>query len=98
MAVFSTMQNKLLKLRASEPREKPIHINSQCEECNSKLVMFDKFYQLEVDSTDEPLEDTIWYDEWVCPKCQDGIVMDWPKDEFVSVIREEVDNLKQNNQ
>jgi hypothetical protein len=22
----------------------------------------------------------VWYDEWVCPECLDGVHMDWPEE------------------
>ena len=72
--------NQLKRFRANDPREKPIYINVNCEECNTALVLFDKFNMNKYSEiVEEPLEGTLWYDEWVCPRCQDGILMDWPR-------------------
>lgn len=53
-------------------RVEPLYIKPNCTQCKTKLMLEDLFYTPNC-STYE-----IWYDEWVCPKCQDGVIMDWP--------------------
>lgn len=53
------------------PRDKPFFIDDDCDECGETLVLGDVLEGNE----------QIWYDEWVCPKCQNGIFMDWPPEE-----------------
>ncbi len=60
---------------AADPREggKPAYIAADCPTCNTKLVLLDH-----IEHPTMP-EDQIWHDEWTCPKCQDGIWLDWPE-------------------
>lgn len=44
----------------------PYYIDSDCPECGTELVQ----------DTEAVLEG--WYDEWLCPECDDGVHMDWP--------------------
>lgn len=47
------------------PGGEPYYIDNDCPECGTALVLADDT---------EP----VWHDEWVCPQCDDGILMDWP--------------------
>ena len=29
----------------------------------------------------------VWYDEWECPRCQTGILMDWPEEAFKELAK-----------
>ena len=69
---------------AADEREEPYYIDTECPECNEELVLYDslsdetlsesgKLGGNTADSADE-----IWYDEWVCPDCLDGIHLDTP--------------------
>lgn len=71
----------------AEPRNgEPYYIGSQCSDCGTALVLYDSLStdQLEesetlgVPSSDN--DDVIWHDEWVCPRCLDGIHLDAPED------------------
>lgn len=53
----------------SDSRDEPHFIDNECE-CGATLVQWDDHY----DTDREP-----WYDEWVCPNCEDGVHMDWPE-------------------
>lgn len=71
---------------SSKYRSKPIHIQTHCENCGTELMLYDRYHKkltygekyMDVNFTD----DAIWYDEWVCPTCRDGIRMDWPEGEL----------------
>lgn len=47
-------------------RNHPLHINHKCFDCHTTLISFDE----------------VWHDEWYCPKCQDGIHIDWTIEDF----------------
>lgn len=75
------------RLPASEEREEPAHIDSNCPSCNAVLVLYDelplkKFRESEDLGPPPEGDEEIWYDEWVCPECLDGIRMDWPDSTF----------------
>lgn len=48
------------------PNDEPYYIDSLCPVCGHRLEYLD--------------EDSGWYDEFVCPNCDDGIHMDWPEE------------------
>jgi len=54
------------------PGNQPFYIEPHCPQCQTKLVLSD----LLEDHNADP--DTIWYDEWQCPTCRNGLHMDWP--------------------
>ncbi len=60
---------------AADPRPdgRPAYIPATCPTCGTALVL--------LDSLENPTlpPDEVWHDEWTCPKCQDGIFMDWPE-------------------
>ncbi|MEQ8226351.1 MAG: hypothetical protein ABRQ37_28805 [Candidatus Eremiobacterota bacterium] len=58
------------------PGNKPYYIAPTCETCKTPLVLDDL-----LENPDTP-EEEIWYDEFICPKCLDGIYMDWPESEW----------------
>lgn len=58
------------------PREKPFYIADKCPTCNTTLVLNDLR-----EHPDMAAED-VWYDEWWCPICNDGIMMDWPPEQL----------------
>ena len=51
--------------------------------CGAPLVL--------LDSIEHPSgsESEIWFDEWLCPQCRDGIVMDWPASEWAALAAED---------
>ena len=51
------------------PNNEPYFIDSSCPDCSEDLVLYDEY-------TEEGGE--VWYDEWICPSCDDGLHMDWP--------------------
>lgn len=63
---------------ASIPREFPYFIETTCSSCHNDLVLYDSLIQSEpINENSSDIEET-WYDEWLCPNCLDGIIMDWP--------------------
>ena len=71
----------------AEPRNgEPYYIDSQCPDCGTALKLYDSLStdQLEgsealgAPATDN--DDVVWHDEWVCPRCLDGIHLDVPED------------------
>lgn len=82
--VFSPDAFKALPGVDSEtPRAKPFHIPAECPQCNTVLVLHDLLHA-------ESPPESIWYDEWACPKCDDGIYHDWPEE----AVREMAARLK----
>jgi hypothetical protein len=61
------------------PNDEPYFIDSECKFCGAKLVL--------VDDPDE--DDVVWYDEFECPECMEGVYMDWP-DEHKQHVNERV--------
>jgi hypothetical protein len=59
---------------AADPRPdgKPAFIDPNCPTCGAALVLHDS---LRVPPT--PVAE-VWHDEWECPKCRDGLVLDQP--------------------
>lgn len=74
------------------PGNKPFYIKPNCQKCGAELVLLDTFR-----NPDKPQED-IWYDEFICPVCEDGIYMDWPEEyemEFKNIeLLERINNKK----
>jgi len=92
---------------AKDPRDgEPYYIDSECPDCGKEIVLYDSL-------TDEQLreneafanpehrpggEKVVWYDEWVCPECLNGVHMDWPDEHkaevfgHVSKAVEEIEN------
>lgn len=65
----------------SVEREEPHHIDNDCQECGTELVLYDKADEellKQSDSLSTPNTDDIWYDEWICPECLHGIIIDHP--------------------
>lgn len=71
-----------MTLTPSDPRpnNRPYYIDPHCEECGADLVLADLF-----DDPNTPPEN-IWYDDWRCPKCNDGNYLDWPR-EMIEALR-----------
>jgi hypothetical protein len=64
---------------AAHPRPggRPYYIAPNCPTCGTPLVLWDRLNER------LPLaDDQVWYDEWICPHCRDGIWMDWPASEW----------------
>jgi hypothetical protein len=59
---------------AAKPRAegKPAYIDPNCTKCGAALVLHDTL------RTPAMPTDEIWYDEWECPTCQDGLHLDQP--------------------
>lgn len=68
----------------ADERDEPYYIDTDCAECGTELVLADhlsdaqrRASQVFLDPdriTDKP----VWYDEWACPICLDGIYLDVP--------------------
>lgn len=55
------------------PNDEPYYINKHCEDCGEKLVLHDHLIKIGW------FPSKIWHDEFACPKCRNGIYMDWPE-------------------
>lgn len=56
----------------ARPDGRPYYIPTTCPTCGMALVLVD----LLRDPATPPEE--VWHDEWMCPRCQDGIHLDVP--------------------
>jgi hypothetical protein len=78
--VFS--ESTIPPISPSDERESPYYISSTCMECGTELVLYDslpeKTIKTKFQSSTE--SDAMWYDEWVCPSCLDGIYLDLPNE------------------
>jgi ribosomal protein S27AE len=54
------------------PNDRPYYIKHTCDKCGDELVYADLL------SMSNTSIDEIWYDEFMCPNCRDGVYMDWP--------------------
>jgi len=61
----------------------PKHIDPNCPECGTALVLSDPLDNPDIDPKD------IWPDEWACPKCYDGdgIYIDFEPEEKAELDR-----------
>lgn len=66
------------------PNDEPYYIECECE-CGEELVLHDNLSDEQYRKSDALVspkyqveQDIVWYDEWVCPECLDGVHMDWP--------------------
>jgi ribosomal protein S27AE len=61
------------------PDNKPYYIDSNCPKCGTLLVL--------ADLLEEPHtpNEKIWYDEFICPKCRNGIFLDLPESEIAEI-------------
>ena len=78
----------------SEERDSPVCIDDDCPECGTELVLYDKLdpetmgdAEALADPEHQPDND-VWYDEWVCPNCLDGVHMDWPEERLEQLTDE----------
>lgn len=79
--------------RPADPRPfyEPYYRDNHCEECGEELVLYDNLSDEQRRSSEafsNPETDTsdiIWYDEWACPRCLDGVRFDWPEEELESL-------------
>ena len=58
------------------PGNRPYYIAPDCPDCGTPLVLSDYLHNPQTPADD------VWYDEWECPRCQEGIWMDWPAAEW----------------
>lgn len=85
---------------ADVQRVSPVCIDSTCGECGRKLVLYDTLRdekRREADALMDPEyhdSSSIWYDEWVCPNCLDGVYYDWPDDFKEKVLGERAQTFK----
>lgn len=73
------MTEKPLTPGDPRPNYKPYYIDSECEECGSRLVLYEDVRTTRIDPA--------WWDEWWCMECQDGIHMDWPDSMYEELDR-----------
>src|ERR687883_360256 len=66
---------------AAHPRPggHPYYIAPNCPTCDTPLVLYDH-----LDERSRLADNQVWYDEWICPRCRDGIWMDWPASQWAS--------------
>lgn len=57
---------------APRPNDEPYYIDSECPDCGTDLVLWNELQGMD--------EENVWYDEWMCPDCEDGLYMDWPEE------------------
>ena len=57
---------------------KPVHIDSQCPDCQSELVLLDALYPVMID-LEEEIDFKVQLDEWACPQCKNTIHFDKPE-------------------
>lgn len=59
---------------AADPRPggEPYYIDSGCPDCGAELVLYDEYREEEIEE--------VWHDEWICPECDGGILLDWPEE------------------
>lgn len=62
---------------AADPRPggKPYYEDEECEDCGTEIIYYHEAFPEKYDEDDE-----YWYDEFWCPECEGGIILDWPKD------------------
>lgn len=58
------------------PNNEPYYIDSECKFCGTELVLVD----------DPNQDEAVWYDEFECPECKEGVYMDWPEEHRQSVV------------
>lgn len=70
---------------AADPRPEghPYYIGSDCPKCDAPLVLAD------IARNPRVRKDRIWHDEWECPRCRDGIYMDWPAGKLEALAKVE---------
>lgn len=84
----------------SEERESPFFIDDECPDCDTELVLYDKLddeKRAESDWLTDPEfydGESIWYDEWVCPNCLDGIILDWDEEFKEKKFEEWTENVE----
>jgi ribosomal protein S27AE len=66
--------SKPMSAADKRPNNRPYYIRQTCENCSADLVYADWFRESNIPA------DEIWYDEFMCPNCRDGVYMDWPQD------------------
>jgi len=64
------------------PNDRPYYIQTTCNQCGAALVYSYLLKQPDIEA------DRVWYDEFSCPHCRDGVYMDWPP-EFKKAIFED---------
>lgn len=67
--------------------EEPRHIDSSCPSCGTSLVLNDVHREEQV-----PPEE-VWVDEWVCPRCEDGIFLD-KDEEFFNEMEQGIEQVE----
>ncbi len=65
------------------PGNRPHYIAPCCPDCGTPLELLDLLENPEIP------EDEIWHDEFICPKCREGIRLDWPESELKKVFDRE---------
>jgi len=66
-------QDKPRSAAEQRPNNKPVYIDPNCPECRTPLILVDILENLLTPT------DKVWHDEFICPKCRDGIYLDVPK-------------------
>lgn len=65
------------------PNDQPYYIDPACPNCGSDLI-----YANLLDHPPPPFEE-FWFDEFICPVCQDGIFIDWPNAYWQSILEQD---------
>jgi len=66
-------QDKPHSAAEQRPNNKPVYIDPNCLECSTPLVLVD------ILENHTAQTDKIWHDEFICPRCRDGLYLDAPK-------------------
>lgn len=67
--------------KPSDERDEPYYTDSHCKDCGTELILYDTAdteLLREAEKLNPPETTDTWYDEWICPECLDGIILDTP--------------------
>jgi Zn-finger nucleic acid-binding protein len=81
---------KILPGSAITPRpdNKPCYIDQNCPKCGAALVLADTLEDSQIPG------ENIWYDEFICPQCRNGIYLDLPESELAEINTAQEDALR----
>lgn len=82
--VWLEMSLQMTKSPSCPRPGQPFYIHPNCRDCGYPLVPESTFH-----NPNTP-EEEIWWDQWVCPNCDDDIILDWPE-ESIEKLKEAVE-------
>jgi len=62
------------------PGNSPYYVEPNCTACGTPLVLWDEIFPDDEEGT------LVFYDEWGCPNCKTGVILDWPAEEWQEII------------